>query len=122
MGVQKFLVYREGKASAMGSLVSRNTTIFYDPNFSSAFRSDMGIVRSESSTLVLAHEVYHAWTNAGFGVKGVVQVGPGSTTQGLSSTEFWAVRYTNLIRGQMRIPYIRTHYRYNGSQVCVEGC
>ncbi len=40
----------------------------------------------------------------------------------LPAQEAYATRHTNLIRRELKYGYIRTHYRHNGRQYCVEGC
>lgn len=81
------------------------------------------LYRNANPTMVLSHELYHAWNNAASSwLTGGGAARIGSPVRGLPNQETWAVRHTNMVRRQLGYNYIRTHYRHQGHQYCVEGC
>ncbi|MDP5209032.1 M91 family zinc metallopeptidase [Microbulbifer sp. 2205BS26-8] len=114
--------YRRGVFAAEGEWFGKNSTIYFDPNHVESIVTSGNIFRNANTTMVLSHELCHAWNNAASGWFGSGVPRIGNAIRGLPGQEMWATRHTNLVRRQLGYKYIRTHYSHNGNQFCVEGC
>ena len=101
---------------AKGEWFGKNTTIQFDPYKSPDIWTNRG-ERVAKTVYALAHELYHAQTNATatwFTAGSNVKIG--KPVLGVPASEAYAVRFTNLIRAQRGESYIQTHYNHNGTQ------
>ncbi len=115
--------YAKGTLATAGEWFGNDSTIYFDPNHATKVVTSGNLYRTANPDMILAHELYHAWNNAAsswFSGEGARRIG--SAVYGLPAQEAYATRHTNLIRRELKYGYIRTHYRHNGRQYCVEGC
>ena len=115
--------YRKGTFATKGEWFGKDSTIYFDPNHVESIVTSGNLYRNANPTMVLSHELYHAWNNAAaswWATGGARRIG--TSVRGLPGQEAYATRHTNLVRSQLGLGYIRTHYRYQGNQYCVEGC
>lgn len=83
-------------------------------------------ITNEPSFLSLAHELHHSWASTtGRFLRWPWQapndsVRIGGSVRGLSNSETFAVRHTNLIRQQAGLKYRRTHYLQEGNLYYVD--
>ncbi|TQV87924.1 FG-GAP-like repeat-containing protein [Aliikangiella coralliicola] len=116
--------YRANTFAVETPFFGNDITIHFDPNYSVPFYStaSAGYTAYENSTFALAHELYHAWNNSTaswFGGSDARKIG--GRVIGINMQEVYATRFTNLIRTQAGLNYIRTHYNTKRGQVCVDG-
>jgi hypothetical protein len=112
-GMELHFVYDGNRFNPQAKRESAHlTSITLNPFRSYQFRTQDARGRrrpkDEDATFVLAHEMHHAWHYSGEAVRlGRAIVGP-------PLSEAYAIRYTNLIRREADVGYVRTHWEVFG--------